>query len=131
VKEEVKFEDMSWHQIEYAFRLNDWMCRNNDIQKLVESIDREYNQAFVGRLGREENIPIIYQWTGEQIEHGSIDFVVPRLDRVLVDLLAQRINGTYPGPAWASLFFIGERVRKIGGRLIHWPPMPDYIEETE
>ena len=131
MKEEAKFEGMSLHQLDYALRVNDWMCRNADIQKLVESIDRKHNQAFVGSLGREENMPIIYQWTGEEIERGSIDFVVPRLDKNLVDLLAQRIDGTYPGPSWASLLLIEGRIRKIGGRLIHWPPKPDYIEEVE
>ena len=117
------------NQIAYVLQVNEWMCRNAEIQKLVESFDRKYDQAFIGSLGHKENMPIIYQWTGEEIPRRSIDFVVPRLDKRLVDLLAQRINGTYPGPTWGSLLFITERIREIGGRLIHWPAKPCYIEE--
>jgi len=62
------------------------------IRATVEEIDRDYDQAFVGSLGRKENMPIIYQWTGEWLSPFSIDFVVPRLDRVLIALLTQRIN---------------------------------------
>ncbi|MGA2069475.1 MAG: hypothetical protein ABSG86_31275 [Thermoguttaceae bacterium] len=96
------------------------------IRATVEEIDRDYDQAFVGSLGRKENMPIIYQWTGEWLSPFSIDFVVPRLDRVLIALLTQRINGTYPGPAWASLFLIEERIHKIRGYLLHWNGRPKY-----
>lgn len=96
------------------------------IQATVEEIDRDYDQAFVGSLGRKENMPVIYQWTGEWLSPFSIDFVVPRLDRVLIDLLTQRINGTYSGPAWASLFLIEERIHKINGYLFHWNARPKY-----
>jgi len=96
------------------------------IQATVEEIDRDYDQAFVGSLGRKENMPIIYQWTGEWLSPFSIDFVVPRLDRVLIDLLTQRINGTYSGPAWANLFLIEERIHKIKGYLLQWNARPKY-----
>jgi hypothetical protein len=96
------------------------------IQANVEEIDRDYDQAFIGSLGRKENMPIIYQWTGEWISPFSIDFVVPRLDRVLIDLLTRRINRTYSGPAWANLFLIEERIHKIKGYLLHWNARPKY-----
>jgi hypothetical protein len=99
-------------------------CADQQVQQLVEGYDRAFNQAFVGSLGRKGNMPIIYQWTGEEIEPFSIDFVVPRLDRGLVDLLTQRINGTFSGPAWASVFQIEQRIHRLRGRLIYWHRRP-------
>ena len=103
------------------------LARADDkIRATVEEIDRDYDQAFVGSIVRKKNMPIIYQWTGEWIDPFSIDFVVPRLDRVLIDLLTQRINGTYSGPAWANLFLIEERIHKIKGHFLHWHARPEY-----
>lgn len=65
-----------------AWMLNT-MVADNRIQKAVEAMDKKYDQAFIGCLDRNNDTPIVYQWTGEEITPYSIDFVVPGWTRYL------------------------------------------------
>ena len=105
---------------------------NHLSRHVVWAMEREKGAAFLGVLSPPcEDIPLFRPWEGERIASFSADFCVPTLDEELIRLVEDyREHRADLDPH--RLFAIHERIRQVGGVLLHWlagdPPAADGSE---
>ena len=104
---------------------------NNSARNVVAAMRTDRGQAWLGRInlrGKERPCAggtvadVCWKWEGGMVYNFGADYVLPRYDQVLVNLILERDAAPYTGTAKDAprVNSIIQRVVDIGGALLIW-----------
>ena len=101
---------------------------NDASRKLIAAIEETHGEAWLGFMERQRKdllMPskeVMWKWGGDLVYNFGADFVVPRFDQELDNLIKERSDAPYEGVAKDKIWVdkIANRVAAINGHLLLW-----------